>query len=321
MKKIWIILCAVCFVMVGCNIEVPDFTDENDLHQNETSLSEIMTSNPAESGEIDNEVSLAGGETISGDKEPIGIGGGGKGCIHDTFLGVYRCYSYHNFDSILIGYVGAEAFEAWRIEAEPEKKAAFERGEVSCPFISIVDYKNYFDVPEIVFELADTGYPTTDYNIDAIFSGEKAAEEYYTSERLQILEERWVLYHMKLHLASYAENQKTEYAAWINKKNTTGWWGEKAIEKINKTREDIPAVLTGFTGAMSQYSIPELVSAFNIPREVVEEAYAKSVAPDFKGMFDIDALYSSTKASTDYKTMNPLDIDMQYIIYPENSEK
>lgn len=322
MKKIWIILCAVCFVMVGCNIEEPDMKGETVFCPNESTLTEDVFSEQKETEELSETVPQAK-ETIGGQENSSPIGGHVP-CVHSVLYRDYELgFSYHSIGGAFIQYVGINAFDEWTVAAGQEKRAAYERGEASCPYITIVEFVEYFDIPRDVFEILmlDSLY-YDDYNVDVIYQGAEASEKYYIRERLQEALAREILLNMKITLGVYVEtNHAEERAMWIEKKKADDWYmTEKLAICLSKTTEDLSSYVP-FVGRLNQYSIPELVSVFNIPREVVEEAYAKSVAPDFKGMFDIDALYSSTKASTDYKTMNPLDIDMQYIIYPENSEK
>ena len=328
MKKTWIILLIVSLLITSCSKVMPDLTNEShDSFEDKAVLDEIILDETEETYMM-SETKPVETENTQKHTESVSIGGHTP-CVHSVMFNDLEIdFTYHSLGPF-ISYVGQDSFREWCSIAEPQKKAAFERGEASCPYTTVVELVEYFDIPQEDFTLLILNAPEyIDYNVDVIYAGTDVAEEYYTRERTQDAAARQVLHCMKLELTQYVIDNKPEaYNAWVKEKNADGWFGSELFKNnltkltdINKNISNILTASTEFKGTnISQFSIAEMISAFNIPREVVDMAYLNNKKfAGFEGTIDIDTLFTANMDTSCFKTLNPIDIDMQYFTYTES---
>ena len=324
MKRIVLILLSVtmCFQFIACDKAVTDDYDDNYEPQQE------LTPDGDESCESTN-ANISVRETDDEKTDSTGIGGATY-CIHTVVHnGVDYDHSYHSIDSTLINYVnyqfGDDAFDTWVKEKRVEIVPAPNDNYKSCTNVTIVDLVEDFSIPREVFEALNDNYLAAgyDYNLDTIYAGKDVAEVYYTSDRLQTVLEKEVLRFFKGKLVLYVNEQDhNAFNSWVESKKSTEW----GFSEATKSHKEIAGFgySDEFKGRQCQYSYAELIHTFNIPKEVVEEAFAAvSQNPAFKGKLNIDALYSGIKsgsaiASADGTPKNPNDIDRSFIDYPSN---
>ena len=115
---------------------------------------------------------------------------------------LYILIKYITFPGALIRYVGSDRFDEWIRFYENNKevfRTEYNEGKRDCPYgSSIVDFVEYFEIPREVFEILilsnGLGY---DFNIDAIYAGKEAAEEYYSSDRTQLCLAKAIIFSIK----------------------------------------------------------------------------------------------------------------------------
>lgn len=322
-KRIMLIILSVvvCFQFIACERSAPNDSDNNDQQPQLTSYTD-ESCEPMEEAintcESDNKVS-----------NDMGIGGATY-CIHTVVHnGVDYDHSYHSIDSTLINYVnyqfGDDAFDTWVKEKRVEIVPAPNDNYKSCTNVTIVDLVEDFSIPREVFEALNDNYLAAgyDYNLDAIYAGKDVAEVYYTSDRLQTVLEKEVLRFFKGKLVLYVNEQDhNTFNSWVESKKSTEW----GFSEATKSHKEIAGFgySDEFKGRQCQYSYAELIHTFNIPKEVVEDAFAAvSQNPAFKGKLNIDALYSGIKSGSaishsDGTAKRPEDIDRSFIDYPSN---
>lgn len=196
-----LVLCAIMICCVGCGQSTSEFPSllsvttvpsTTEFDQNISTTSDV----PPKTTSIEsyNDVANVGGATS---------------CIHTLIYGDTELdNSYHSIDSVLIEYVGEDSFVAWITEKEANKSSL----DV-CPFnhINIVKFVEDFEIPRQVFEdlYYNFLYLQYDYDIDAIYNGTVAAENYYTSDRLQTVLEKKTIRLFKSKLVDYVNTQNS----------------------------------------------------------------------------------------------------------------
>ena len=122
-------------------VETGETSETNEIGETETVETETIET---ESVETDPATKETSGEY----ENPTSIGGYVP-CVHSvlTKSGRVLCSSYHTVPGEFIDYVGTEAFDEWTTVGVEEKRAAYERGEASCRYKTIVEFVEYFDIP------------------------------------------------------------------------------------------------------------------------------------------------------------------------------
>lgn len=228
------------------------------------------------------------------------IGGPGEGCRHsDTYQN-----SYHNFSGTLIDHVGEINFSNWieKIGADKEKYI-----NTDCPYEygNIVRFVKDFNIPienfQAILDNSGMDYYVFDYNPDIIYSND---ENCSGKEREEYLIKK-CLYEIKMDLSAYMRVEfPDEFNKWVSEMNslkiqTYTQTDKKPLLLYSRMTEGslVDTYSNEFTGDLRQWSIPEFIAWFNIPREkftgilerntVNREATVKSTAAEF----DIDLLY------------------------------
>ena len=318
MKKYFIALLIIALLMTSCSVvnTPPDVPDETPTE----APTEVPTEAPTEdTTEAPTDAPI--------DNPNNGVVGGFVPCVHNvlTETGSEIDSSYHSLSTTLIEYVGEENYNNWLEVAQKEKKAAYERGEASCPWLSIVEFVEYFDVPREILEMSNaTQHPTVDHNIDIIYAGEEAAEKYYTRERYQEAALKHLIAILRADLGhDLYKNRYDEFDAWQTEKNKNGWYAAEVLTALSKKLEaekrdlKIPTSSTElFVANQSNISFVELIKYFEIPRETVEQTYSKyENYKGFEGKLDLDALYAAEFDEEYFRTTSPIEIDMQFFTY------
>ncbi len=227
--------------------------------------------------------------------------------------------SYHTIDGSLIWYVGEDRFNEWLTKCEmlygdpiPGKK---------CEPINIVRFVEDFQIPREVFEflcenLLDLWY---DYNLDVIYEGEEAADRYYSSDREQILLEKYLIRRFRNNLLKYARSQNDQAVTeWIEATNRTEW----GVSELSRTHTELPGY--GFTdefkGRVQQISCRTMVNAFSIPKSVAEQllSEAESQCEGCERPFDLALLYFDNKTPSSVK-LSPYEDDLT-LLRPRGNE-
>ncbi len=250
---------------------------------------------------------------------------GSSRCKHTVMAGYNNIdFAYHSIPGAFISYVGNDRFDEWLEFYENNKdvfRTEYYEGKRDCPYgSSIVDFVEYFEIPREVFEILilsnGLGY---DFNVDAIYAGKEAADEYYSSDRTQLCLAKAIIYSIKSSFPHYmytigATASETE---WRESKLENGWYGMVLLEKVTKQYEAENKDTSKLPSAQPlDYSLTEYVHTFDIPREKVEEHYSTLKEKwGFTGDFDLDALYAAEFDEEYFKTTSPLEIDMQFFTY------
>ena len=226
--------------------------------------------------------------------------------------------SYHSISGDLINQIDNDKYNEWRKITNDDLES-----------FNIVGFVEYFNFDKLLFQtIVNTRASTyywTDYNIDVIYSGDAALiEKYYTSgmERIGDILKRNYLLFFKDQLFAYLLNERSdEFNEWVKKKNSNDDW------KYCELSELIPV---NFDGNIRQWSIAEVVTAFNIPKDDVEKAKnlaEKSVSAAFT--FDIELLYDENKraeienellGSTEFSSIDPVLYDNKFIDFDNNKQ-
>lgn len=200
---------------------------------------------------------------------------GSSRCKHTVMAGYNDIdFAYHSFPGALISYVGSDRFDEWIGFYENNKevfRTEYNEGKRDCPYgISIVDFVEYFEIPREVFEILilsnGLGY---DFNIDAIYAGKEAAEEYYSSDRTQLCLAKAIIFSIKRGFPHYmytigATASETE---WRESKLENGWYGTVLLEKVTEQYEAENKDTSKLPDAPPlDYSLTEYVHTFDIPR-------------------------------------------------------
>ena len=252
-----------------------------------------------------------------------GLGGTEDYCIHDVVSyhipgGFEYDGSYHAISGDLIQQVGFNEFDAWT-------KITNDNLELS----NIVEFVKYFEFDKLLFQsLINTKtslYYRFDYNIDVIYSEDTyLIEKYYTSgmDRIgDIITKKYLLI-FKNQLYNYLLNEhKDEFNKWVNEKNLNNDW--KYCELSDLT-------VVNFDGNIRQWSISEVVTTFNIPKEVVEKVKNETEqAVSASCTFDIELLYNENKrveienellSSTEFSSIDPVLYDNKFIDFDNNKQ-
>ena len=118
-------------------------------------------------------------------------------------------------------------------------------------------------------------------------------------------------------LYNYLLHERTdEFNEWVKERNSNDDW---------KYCELSESITVNFDGNMCQWSIAEVVTAFNIPKEVVEKAKnTAEQAVSAACTFDIELLYDENKrggiekellSSTDFPNIDPILYDIRFVSF------
>ncbi len=213
-----------------------------------------------------------------------GVGGNLPPCEHCVILenGTIIDASYHQFSGKLIEYIGYEAFQEWTENySDPED-------------INILTYIKDNDVPREYIDEINSMYGSVyyfyDYNTEALYGDD--AEGYYTSDRVE-----------ETLMRAYLLNFKSGLSAWIKKSNSYEDW-IAAKDSVSLSRNS-----TTFDGDMRRWSISEVISDFNISRDVIADlAERASVSTMGLCEIDIDALYDLSVIEMESSGVNGVDL-------------
>ena len=203
-----------------------------------------------------------------------------QGCVHNP---PGESLTYHSFDYEFIKYVGESEFWKWYDNAF---KISEEINSPDCRnfYVNIYNYIHDFNISKEEFEkiLCDSNsYYYYDYNFDILYcDDEKIVDEYYRTEYDRISNLRMTRNELSLKssLWQYVHTNFGEAAQ------------ENWILNKNDYNEDI--------SIFYQWSIPEIILEFNIPRKYVEERIVNN--PDNPMYsYDFDKIYSKDKSLND----------------------
>ena len=338
MKKYFIVLLIIALLITSCGVvntptNIPDETPTETPTEAPTETpTEAPTETPTEAPAETPTEAPAETPTEAPTETPTVVNplpsGGFAPCIHAVMSGSLNVdFAYHTIPGVFISYVGWDRFNEWYESYEDNKelfREEYNAGKRDCPYdMTIVDFVEYFDIPREVFEIillsVANGY---DYNVDVIYAGKEAAEEYYSSDRTQLCLAKETIDSIKADLRNYTRGDRI---GWADSKVENGWYGtmllEKATKKFEAEKRDMSKLPTAdqakfTTNSRSTYSLTEIIHAFDIPREKISELYTKySKNYGYKGRFDLDALYAAEFDEEYFKTTSPLEIDMQFFTY------
>jgi hypothetical protein len=235
--------------------------------------------------------------------------GGGGSCRHNS--------AFHMFPIDVIDFVGSEAFHNWR-EFTEIMNAQSNNPTCPIPYTNFVGFVRYFNISreqlQTLLDNSSLYYLRNDFghDLDIVFGGDDALiEEFYTSAHLR--EHEIQQYHfisiLKSILLNYVEdNHQEQFSSWVSEVNAANNW---QFSPYN----------TEFTADIRQWSIPELIHTFDIPRSVVEQEI-RWINNINRLMFtlDLDAIYTpghmeqlmsiaSFSVNLDSDTAQPLAID------------
>lgn len=281
-------------------------------------------------------------ENITHNTENVmAVGGPGEGCRHSN---TYE-NSYHSISGTLINHVGNTNFSNWVeiISADKEKYT-----DTDCPseYCDIVKFVKDFNIPRENFQaiLDNSGmdYYSFDYNLDIIYSGdEKLIDEYYCSgkesEKEYLVKE--CLYEIKINLFAYIKIEfPDEFNKWVSEMNSLKIQAYTQMDKkpllLYSRMIDGSLVDTysnEFTGDLRQWSIPEFIAQFNIPREKFTELVDRNTinreatVPLTAIEFDINLLYDkfvpqfkNQDVTAETWFADSAEIDFQFVKINEN---
>lgn len=309
MKKYILVLLALVLVLTGCSSVKSNSLDDTNPMLGNSQVGEIpqeITSNPSANVDQMN-------ENMNNNV------GGATSCIHSVVHdGIEFDFSYHTIPGNLIQYVGDKEFDEWIETKESEIQELYDDGTAICPFTTIVDFVNKFNIPREVFEALNDNYFSSiyDYNLDAIYAGEEEAETYYTSERLQHILEKRTIRLMKMDLRTYVKQEDSNaITEWCAKKNATDWvFSDTTRTTVELNRSGISSE---FEALYSQYSLAEFINEFDIPSSVVAASFDKWKHPDYTGTLNIEALCSIDDVAL-FTAVDPFEIDKNFIIREES---
>ncbi len=280
---------ASLFTLVSCSsetentdtIEVKNFTPLINSSE-ESIISDYEVSEPVDEERTpDNSVN----EDIPV-MDSVGVGNGLPYCEHCVVLenGTIIDVSYHQFSSELIEYIGYDAFQNWTEQySDPED-------------LNIVNYIKDNNVPREYIDEINTLYGSVyyyyDYNTDALYSDN--AEEYYTSDRVKETLMRAYLLNFKSGLWSQIRDS-AGYEEWVIAK-----------ADITKNIEDSP-----FNGDMRRWSISEVISYFDISRDVITDL-ADRASKSTMGVceIDVDMLYNVVNSNEEISVVDRIDTEI-----------
>jgi hypothetical protein len=191
-------------------------------------------------------------------EEELSLGGYHE-CRHQS--------SFHSFPWQLLDLIEMEAFYSWLADMRAMDDSI---SDPTCltPHVNIVNFVRHFDISREDFQTILDNDPIYyvrhhfGHDLDVLFSGDDALiEQFYTTGHLrrhevQQYEFMWML---KNSLFYYAEsNHPVQLDNWIDSKNTANNW---QFSPYN----------TEFTASIRQWSIPDIIHTFNIPRSFVEQ--------------------------------------------------
>ena len=169
-----------------------------------------------------------------------------QSCAHSTVVidDIVLDNSYHQISYKLISYIGKEKFNEW-IKKDNEED------------LNIINFVHENNIPyEYLNQLLLTDpsvYYYYDYNLDAIYNGN---EDYYTGDRTELILRRDYLLALKCGLNDLIKTSD-RYPKWLNEKNNSDW--------------EYCSNCGNFNGNIRQWSIPEVVTYFDISVEKLRE--------------------------------------------------
>ena len=221
-------------------------------------------------------------DNIAQEDGQLGMGGSHEGCRHDS--------AFHRFPDLVMNLVGEDIFMSWVDDMEVLN---LQSNDPTCPwpYTTFVNFVRHFNITreelQYLMDNSSLYYLRYDFghNLDVIFSGDDdLIEEFYTlgDLRMQEIQHYNFMWIIKTDLLIYAEeNHQAHLSYWISEMNDSDDW------------QFSPYNAEVFTADIRQWSIPEMIQAFDIPQSFVEDRLSL-INNVNRLMFtlDLDAIYN-----------------------------